>query len=640
MEKNEEIKQIKEENAGMDYLTGFLNRRGLYEYFERLDESENINFMFLDIDNFKSVNDTYGHAMGDKLLIAVSRMIKSKIGDSVLARIGGDEFVIVTAPGFSEADIEQMAHNIISSINDIDISIEIRSIISFSIGVVLNQKKSMGMDAIMPKCDAAMYEAKRRGKNGYVLYSTIENIFKFKRVVDREKAQALAENHFEVQLIPVMNMASSVLECAKSYVVWKREDEVWPEEKFLNILEEDGFIIELEKYIFRKICCMFAEFPYAKCSKIPVIVSTSAISINHLSFISELEQILKEYDIPANKFIIELENINNRIDNRRIIRFMENLKERGFGTSVKGFGQDSLAIMMMKELKLDYVNVDKRIAENVLNNSRDSLFVKNILSLINDLNIEPIAEGIYNKNQAKYISAYGCRLGSGSYFASPMNIQEYVKFADGNVPDIISSVRFRFNNSLKDETGRYEGKFLGPGQLSFQYDETLGKRVLQLIGGRIFENVVELPCELINSSSYSIVIRFKMESAFDWSSIVYGMYKNGFLSFTPYAWQGLPIYRIKDDLDENGWNDVIGQSINDGRWHIAVLTFSHKNSISRFYLDGKAMGFKDNVPTLAEPRKLIIGGDIYAKSCVGYVDEVRFFDAVLDINDVENQFSV
>lgn len=115
----EKSKESDNLSAQMDYLTGFLNRRGLYEYFDTLGEDVNINFMFLDIDNFKGVNDTYGHAMGDKLLVGVSRMIKKKIGDSLLARIGGDEFVIMPVPEMSEQEAAEMAQNIINSVNDI-----------------------------------------------------------------------------------------------------------------------------------------------------------------------------------------------------------------------------------------------------------------------------------------------------------------------------------------------------------------------------------------------------------------------------------------------------------------------------------------------------------------------------------------
>ena len=350
MEKNKDGQLVDNISAQIDYLTGFL-RRGLYEYFDTLPDDVNINFMFLDIDNFKGVNDTYGHAVGDKLLIGVSKMIKDKIGDSLLARIGGDEFVIMPGSGLSEQEITDMAERIIHSVNDIEISFEIKSIISFSIGIVVGQKKSMGLDSIMPKCDAAMYEAKRRGKNGYVLYSTIEDIFEMKQTVDREKTRALLNGEFEVKFIPIMNIASASMVCSKAYIVWNRKDGVWREELFKDIFEENGFINELENYAFERLCKVLSEAGDKKIRQIPVIFTISGINVNRINYAEELLKIADSYGMSPENFIIQLEDINERIDIRRIQRFFEKLKAAGFGTAIKNFGSNGSSIMMIKNLK-------------------------------------------------------------------------------------------------------------------------------------------------------------------------------------------------------------------------------------------------------------------------------------------------
>lgn len=621
--------------ANRDYLTGYLNRRGLYEYVEGLEKDAVLNMMFLDIDNFKGVNDTYGHATGDKLLISVSHMIKSRIGDSLLVRMGGDEFVIVMQSGIPEKAAAGMAESIINSVNDIDISIEIKSIISFSIGIVMDQKKSLGLDSIMPKCDAAMYEAKRRGKNGYVLYSTIEDLFEFKQIVDREKSQAIGNGDFEVRLIPVMDVSASTMVCARTYVMWNRGHDHWGEEMFYDIFEENGFIIELEKYVFETICEKISRIEDARIRAVPIIINTSGISINRVNFTEELVAVVNKYKLSSENFIIQLRYINERIDANRIIRFFQNLKEAGFGTAVKGFGNTGSPVMIIKSLNLDYVSVGKDISDNLLNDRKDSLFVKNILSLINDLNFEPIVEGIYDQRQVAYLATYECSLGSGTLFAGDLGYEEYLQFASENIPALVKSVRFAFHNNLKDDSGKLEGKYIGEGREQYVYDQELKKEVLYLTGGRIFENVVELPAEIMKKSSYSIMMRFKMEKFTNWSSLVYTLYEGGFMSFIPYAWGGLPIFRIKDDMDENGWRDAVGNKFDNG-WHTVVLTFSHKNAISRLYMDGECIAFRDDVLTLNLPKQIIIGGDVYAPSCEGFVDEIQFFDYVLDKKYIEN----
>lgn len=625
------------DSAQVDYLTGNLNRRGLYDYFETLPDESAISFMFLDIDNFKSVNDTYGHAEGDKLLVAVSEMMKSRIGHSVLARIGGDEFVIVPTVGLPERAVVGMAESIINSVNDIDISIEIKSIISFSVGIVTNQRKSMGMDIIMPKCDAAMYEAKRRGKNGYVLYSTIEDLFELKQVVDREKNQALRDGKFEVYYIPVMNINSSTMVAAKLYLVWNRKDKVWREEEFKEIIEDDSFMQELEKYAFAKVCEMISKRKDIKFRQIPVIFTVAGSNVNRVNFAEELLKAVRSFGISPNNFIIQLDHVNDRTDTRRVAAFFQALKEVGFGTAIKGFGADTASIIMIKELKVDYVAIGKDVVDNLLKERREALFVKNILSLINDLNFEPIIEGIEAEMQMRYLVSYNCNLGSGTYFADALDEVAYKQFAAENVPDTKQSIRFEFRNNLLDVTGKYEGKFVGSGKEKFIYDAALKKQVLYLQGGSQLNGVIELPAELMNHSSYSVAVKFKMSDFNNWSSVLYVLYKNGFMSFMPFAWNGMSMFRMKDEMDEDGWYDVIGNKV-DKEWHTVILTYNHKNTTSRFYMDGKSMGFKDNNVVLSEPRRLILGGDIYVDSCVGYIDYVQFYDCVLDPKEIDKIF--
>jgi len=633
----EKSKESDHLSAQIDYLTGFLNRRGLYEYFDTLKEDVNINFMFLDIDNFKGVNDTYGHAVGDKLLVGVSRMIKKKIGDSLLARIGGDEFVIMPVQKMSEQEAADMAQDIISSVNDIEISLEIKSIISFSIGIVMDQKKSMGLDTIMPKCDAAMYEAKRRGKNGYVLYSTIENIFEMKQAIDREKTRALQNGEFEVKFIPVMNISSSFIVCSRAYIVWNRKDTIYTEEMFRELFGENGFIIELENYVFEQLCRLLSQEKEAKIRKIPIIFTASSININRINYADELLKIADKYGISSENFIIQLEYIDERIDLRRIRSFFEKLKAAGFATAIRDFGSGGSSIMIIKDIPLDYVGIGKDITDNLLRDRKDSLFVKNILSLINDLNLEPLIDGVDDSAEVKYLISYGCNFGSGRLFSGELGYQEYREFAAGNIPDSLKSICFRFTDTLSDETGRYQGRFLGEGNAQFVYDGDLKRNVLYLPGGKMMTNVIELPIELADNTSYSIMIRYKMKALSNWSSLLYVMYDNGFMSFMPYAWTGISMYRIKDDMEEDGWNDVIGDA-SDLQWHTAVMTFSHKKEISRLYMDGKDSGFRDKVLTLVSPRRLIIGGDVYAPSCEGYLDEIRFYDYVLNKKDIEACF--
>jgi hypothetical protein len=150
----------------------------------------------------------------------------------------------------------------------------------------------------------------------------------------------------------------------------------------------------------------------------------------------------------------------------------------------------------------------------------------------------------------------------------------------------------------------------------------------------MLKGVIELPKEIVETQNFSVAIKFKVNNFINWSSLFYIMYENAFLSFMPFAWNGLCMYRIKDDLDEDGWYDIIGNKI-DREWHTVVLTYNHKNRTAMLYVDGKKTGLKDPVINLQSPKRVILGGDIYAKSFEGFIDYLEVYDYVLSPRDVE-----
>ena len=216
--------------------------------------------------------------------------------------------------------------------------------------------------------------------------------------------------------------------------------------------------------------------------------------------------------------------------------------------------------------------------------------------------------------------------------------EEYVQFVIKNFSDNRKVLRFDFDRSLKDTTGTIEARYFGTQEMVFAYDNALQKDVLQFPGGPSMNGVVEFDTDIVGAESYSIIIKFRTDEFNDWTSLFYIMYENGFMSYMPFAWNGLCIYRMKDDLEENGWFDVVGNKIDNG-WHTAILTFNHKSSVIMLYVDGRMMGLKDNVFHPAETRRVVLGGDIYAKSFIGAVDYIEFYNYILSQRDVEKMFS-
>lgn len=205
--------------ASLDYLTGLVNRRGIYEYYASLDKKSLIHAMFIDIDNFKRVNDIYGHSIGDKLLICISQLI-SENTRSFAARMGGDEYVVLFDASCSEESIIDISERMLTGMQTLDFRKDILSLVSLSIGIVMNQSVSQQLDDILAKCDAAMYQAKYDGKNRYTIYKEFEKTIEINRNIELEMEDALANGEFEVYFQPKVNMITTDLYGAEALSRW------------------------------------------------------------------------------------------------------------------------------------------------------------------------------------------------------------------------------------------------------------------------------------------------------------------------------------------------------------------------------------------------------------------------------------
>ena len=237
-----------------DYLTGLISRRGLYDYYASLDKSKFIHAMFLDIDNFKRVNDVYGHSMGDKLLICVSQLIQSHT-DGFTSRIGGDEYVILLDASIKPNDVEILAQTMLEDLENLDFRKDILSLISLSIGIVFNQPVSQILDDILAKCDAAMYQSKYDGKNRYTVYRSYDKTLEINRNIELEMYDALKTGQFHVYLQPKVNMVSSELYGAEALSRWVHpEDGLRRPDMYIPLFEKNGFISSLYMYVYEEVC--------------------------------------------------------------------------------------------------------------------------------------------------------------------------------------------------------------------------------------------------------------------------------------------------------------------------------------------------------------------------------------------------
>ena len=337
----EKMKQL----AESDYLTNLANRRGLYAYFEALEESEHIHAMFIDVDNFKSVNDA--------LLIQIAGLIE-KNTDGFVSRIGGDEFVVILEAKYTLPEMEVIAQRLLERMGDLKFRKDIMSYVSLSVGIVMDQPVDASLDEILSKCDLAMYQAKFNGKNCYAVYKPDDQAVENSKNIELEMEKALEERQFQVYFQPKVNMVTSALCGAEALSRWVHPVKgVRPPAVYIPVFEKNGFIALLDMYIFEEACRIKQTWKGKKYEHIPVSVNMSRFHLYNHVFPERLEEIAGKYGIPTNEIEIEITESVFIRDSKELIRMVDRLQERGFLVSIDDFGSGFSALNLLKDIPVN-----------------------------------------------------------------------------------------------------------------------------------------------------------------------------------------------------------------------------------------------------------------------------------------------
>lgn len=620
--------------AKTDYLTGLANRRGLSEYYNALPDA-NMHFMFLDIDNFKRVNDTYDHEMGDKLLIYMSDFIQEMIGkEQFVARVGGDEFFVILNSTFKKEEVITLAQNILENINKGDFRKDVLACISLSIGIVLEHPLS-GLDEVLNKCDSAMYQAKKDGKARYVIYNVMEKEIEEQKKIESEMVDALKEHEFKVYIQPKVNMVTSRLYGGEALVRWHHPtDGVRFPDKFIPLFEQNGFIIQLDMYMFEEVCRLKKKWRGQPYDSVKISVNMSRLHLYQNDFIESLQKILDKYDVKPEEMELEITENVFLDDNGELLKKTEQLKQMGFMLSMDDFGSGYSSLNMLKDIPIDVLKIDKGFFSFSQNDVKSKKIVRNIIAMGRDLKLEVVTEGVETREQMDFLVNCGCEIAQGYYYAKPLPLNEYEKFAEEYADDTEDMIRYRFLDDFADDTNEHPGVFHG-GQYRFAPGIIQETGSIFFPGGETNENVLELPLAVLHRESYSVSMWVKAESTNPYVCTFFADYINGFSSFMPYAWEGHCDYRIRDYSQNDGWYDASARCLIKGVWTHIVLTYNAKEEISRLYFDGENVAYCEEAPVLHGIKKILVGGDVYQKSFEGMISDLRIYNSVKSSNDVE-----
>jgi diguanylate cyclase (GGDEF)-like protein/PAS domain S-box-containing protein len=452
--KEEKIKEL----AFFDQLTGLPNRTLLLDRLKQAmtNSARNANLgalLFLDLDNFKTLNDTLGHDMGDLLLKQVAQRLTACLreGDTV-ARQGGDEFVVVlTDLSLDEAEAaiatEMVAEKILASLSHPYYLGEMTHNSSTSIGVTLFRGQQTSFEELLKQADLAMYKSKDSGRNAVHFFNPTMEIAVKKRVaMEDDLRRALAESqfvlHFQGQV-----QGNTRLTGAEVLVRWQHPERgmVSPAE-FIPLAEETGLILPLGRWILETACTQLAAWACRpEMAHLTLAVNVSARQFNAPDFVSQVLVQLERTGVNPTRLKLELTESLLLHNVQEIIEKMNTLKNQGVGFSLDDFGTGYSSLSYLKLLPLDQLKIDQSFVRDVLTDQNDAAIARTIVALANSLSLEVIAEGVETQEQCDFLKQAGCHAYQGYFFSRPLPIDSFDTFAmkvlSSNINREISQVR-------------------------------------------------------------------------------------------------------------------------------------------------------------------------------------------------------
>ena len=631
------IDHIKNEK-NTDYLTNMVNRRGMHEIWEALPDGASIHCLYMDVDNFKLVNDVYGHAKGDELLMFVSTLLQEVFPRQLVVRLGGDEFVVlcdakVCSEGMEEK-LELLQHRLREEFDG-----SLKDVLSFSIGLVCDQNISENLSVILDQADEAMYYVKKNGKGSYVNYEVIRKELAEQRAMKDRALTSFREEEFELCFQPMIYLQNSDVYAAKAVLHWHFPGkDVLEEETFGPVLEQYGVITRLDKMVFEQICQWKQRWQNTVFETLQVYVRVSARTILQSDGLQHIRECLETYQVRPEeiKLCIEEESFLGRSE--KIVCAVEALSEMGFEIAIENFGSAS-SFKVLQSVPANILKLDARLLSGKEKDKRPLLMLRNVIGMGRDLQFMIVAQGIENTTQAGALANFGAQLGVGDFYGKPQLPETFYEmyhdryfFVSNRIPTVYS-----FEHHLKDADGKNEGQILGEG-ITYDTGVVAGQMALSFPGGKVGENIVSLPKTVMYSESYTICLWVNTAEMQSWTSVVYITYLDGFLSLVPSDAICSCVFRMKDDREVNEWFDIFGRHAVPGEWAYMCVSCDVITGLVRLYFNGMLIGSKDQAPNLKVPERVIIGGDEYQKSFHGKVAGLEIYHCVLPEEEIERKF--
>ena len=416
-----------------DILTGLVNRKYfssslINEVIRCKTHKLNFAILFIDLDFFKKINDSFGHETGDMLLKDVAKRINRAVRETdVVARFGGDEFVILMT-NVSQIDfVAAVAFKILNLISKPFSIANYEFFVTASIGISIYPRDSKSPAVLLRKADQAMYSAKDAGRNNFKFFYTMKSVFTRKKyILENELHHALENNEMVLYYQPIMDTANSRTVGVEALIRWRHPSGVlMPPLSFIPIAMESNYIIELGKWIIKTACSEFVNLHAQGLKEVSVNIASPQLNKN---LIHTVKKIIQETNIQPDQLVLELTEqvfISNTETNIKIVR---ELKALGIKIAIDDFGTGYSSFAYLKSFKIDIIKIDQSFIKDLPSDLNSVAIVNAILAMAKAMNIKVLAEGVELEEHYHFLKEHGCHFLQGYYVSKALSVEDLYKF--------------------------------------------------------------------------------------------------------------------------------------------------------------------------------------------------------------------
>ena len=427
-------KQAQEREAFIalhDSLTQLPNRHFLMEQLSQVlslarRRHGRVAVLFMNLDHFKTVNDSLGHHAGDQLLRNVAERLRQGVRDAdVVARLGGDEFVVVLTDVQSQDDVAMVADKLLASMHGVFTVDQLPLTISPSIGISLFPDHGGSADVLLRCADAAMHHAKESGRGNRQFYvSSMDASALDVLQQERQLREAIAHNHFVLHYQPQICLADGTLQGLEALVRWRHPERglVGPDE-FITFSESRGLITPIGRWVMREACRQLKAWQDQGLALVPMAVNFSAMEFRQRDVAAEIAAVLLETGLAPQYLEIELTESVLMHQTGQVLGTLNALKALGVGISIDDFGTGYSSLAYLKRYPIDKLKIDRSFVADTPGNSDDVAIVTAIIQMGRSLQLKTVAEGVETQAQIELLAGLGCDLMQGFVVSAPLDAE-------------------------------------------------------------------------------------------------------------------------------------------------------------------------------------------------------------------------